>query len=31
MKFQPHAYQSYAVQYIEEHPVAAVLLDMGLG
>lgn len=31
MKFEPHAYQSYAIRYIEEHPVAAVLLDMGLG
>lgn len=31
MKFIPHDYQKYAVRYIEEHPVAAVLLDMGLG
>lgn len=31
MKYKPHAYQSYAISYIEEHPVAAVLLDMGLG
>ena len=31
MKFTPHDYQAYAVQYIEEHPAAAVLLDMGLG
>ena len=31
MKFAPHDYQAYAVEYIEEHPAAAVLLDMGLG
>lgn len=31
MKFVPHDYQRYAIQYIEEHPTAAVLLDMGLG
>ena len=31
MKFIPHDYQSYAVDYIEQHPIAAVLLDMGLG
>lgn len=31
MKFEPHEYQKYAIRYIEEHPVAAVLLDMGLG
>ena len=31
MKFNPHDYQAYAINYIEEHPVAAVLLDMGLG
>ena len=31
MKYEPHAYQSYAISYIEEHPIAAVLLDMGLG
>ena len=26
-----HDYQAYAIDYIEAHPVAAVLLDMGLG
>lgn len=31
MNFSPHNYQSYAIEYIETHPVAAVLLDMGLG
>lgn len=31
MKFVPHDYQKYAIDYIESHPVAAVLLDMGLG
>jgi hypothetical protein len=31
MKFIPHEYQKYATEYIEFHPVAAVLLDMGLG
>lgn len=31
MKYNPHDYQSYAIRYIEEHPIAAVFLDMGLG
>lgn len=31
MNFNPHDYQDYAIRYIEKHPVAAVLLDMGLG
>lgn len=31
MKFIPHDYQQFAIEYIESHPVAAVLLDMGLG
>ena len=31
MKFVPHDYQQYAVDYIENHEVAAVFLDMGLG
>jgi hypothetical protein len=31
MKFIPHEYQSYAIQFILNHPVAAVFLDMGLG
>lgn len=31
MKFVPHGYQRYAAEYIQEHSIAAVLLDMGLG
>ena len=31
MKYAPHEYQKYATRYIEEHPISAVLLDMGLG
>lgn len=31
MKFIPHDYQIYATEFILKHPVAAVLLDMGLG
>ncbi len=31
MNFSPHNYQTYAIDYIETHPIAAVLLDMGLG
>lgn len=31
MKYEPHEYQRYAINYIEDHPFAAVLLDMGLG
>lgn len=31
MKFEPHNYQKYAIDFILRNPVAAVLLDMGLG
>lgn len=31
MNFSPHNYQAYAIDYIETHPIATVLLDMGLG
>jgi SNF2 family DNA or RNA helicase len=31
MNFKPYDYQKYAIDYIKTHPVAAVLLDMGLG
>lgn len=31
MKYEPHNYQTFAINYIEEHPISAVLLDMGLG
>lgn len=31
MKYNPHDYQIYATNFVLEHPVAAVLLEMGLG
>lgn len=31
MKFIPHDYQKFAIEYIENHEISAVLLDMGLG
>lgn len=31
MKYNPHNYQTYATQFIMDHPIAAVFLDMGLG
>jgi len=31
MKYEPHDYQAYAIDYIETHPIATVFLDMGLG
>ena len=31
MKYNPHDYQRYAAEFIISHPVAALLLDMGLG
>ncbi|WP_320951965.1 DEAD/DEAH box helicase [Hungatella effluvii] len=31
MQYNPHSYQRFAADYIETHPIAAVLLDMGLG
>ena len=31
MKYRPHDYQSYATDFILAHPVAAILLQMGLG
>lgn len=31
MKYSPHEYQKFAIQFIKEHPVAAVFLDMGMG
>lgn len=31
MKFIPHDYQSYCMEYIKTHSVAALFLDMGLG
>lgn len=31
MKFIPHDYQRFAIDYISEKPIAAIFLDMGLG
>ena len=31
MIYEPHEYQKYAINFIKENTIAAVLLDMGLG
>ena len=31
MKYNPHNYQKYAIDFILEHPISAILLDMGMG
>ena len=31
MKYKPHDYQKYAIEYIKDHPIAAVILAMGMG
>lgn len=31
MKFKPHDYQKYAIDFIEKNPVSAVFLECGLG
>ncbi len=31
VKYNPHKYQTYATNFILEHPIAAVFLEMGLG
>ena len=31
MKFMPHDYQKFCIDYIKTHNVSALLLDMGLG
>lgn len=31
MKFIPHEYQKFAIEYIVSHEISALLLDMGLG
>ena len=31
MKYTPHDYQRYCIDYIRQHPVSALFLDMGLG
>lgn len=31
MQYEPHEYQEFATNYIESHPISALLVDMGLG
>ncbi len=31
MKFIPHNYQAYAIDFIINHKITGVFLDMGLG
>lgn len=31
MRYRPHDYQKFAIEYIKEHPIAAVILAMGMG
>jgi hypothetical protein len=31
MKFVPHEYQQFCINYIRNHRVSALFLDMGLG
>ncbi len=31
MRFNPHDYQDYAIKFIMNNDVSALLLDMGLG
>ena len=31
MKYSPHEYQKYAIEFIKNNPIAAILLDMGMG
>lgn len=31
MRFVPHDYQKFAIDFIKSHPQSAILLDMGLG
>ena len=31
MKFMPHDYQKYCIEYIKTHRISALLLDCGLG
>lgn len=31
MEFNPHDYQKYTIEYILQHPVAAVILGLGMG
>ena len=31
MKYSPHEYQKFAVEFIKSHPISAIFLDCGLG
>jgi hypothetical protein len=31
MKFIPHEYQQFAIDYLLDRPMAGIFLDMGLG
>ena len=31
MRFIPHEYHEYAINFLETHPRAVLMLDMGLG
>jgi len=31
MRYEPHEYQEYAIKFILSYPIAAILLEMGLG
>ena len=31
MRYKPHDYQQYAIDFLVENPIAAILLDMGMG
>lgn len=31
MRYNPHDYQKFAIEYIKSHPIAAVILAMGMG
>ena len=31
MRYKPHEYQKYAIKFIKRNPIAAILLDMGMG
>lgn len=31
MRYKPHEYQKYAIEFIKKNPIVAILLDMGMG
>jgi len=31
MRYKPHEYQKYVIEFIKKNPIAAILLDMGMG